>query len=61
MYLANFFKTVPITLYELGMSIALSSIVFWAVEIEKWIKQMKKSKTIYLLRNIITNTERQEN
>jgi Ca2+-transporting ATPase len=33
------FKTKPLTLYELGITIAVSSIVFWAVEIEKWIKR----------------------
>ncbi|RKS95782.1 Ca2+-transporting ATPase [Flavobacterium limicola] len=36
------FKTQPLTLYELLLTLALSSIVFWAVEIEKWIKNRKK-------------------
>ncbi len=36
------FKTQPLTLYELLLTFAVSSIVFWAVEIEKWIKNRKK-------------------
>jgi Ca2+-transporting ATPase len=32
------FKTQPLSLYELGLTLAISSIVFWAGEIEKWIK-----------------------
>lgn len=39
--LNNVFKTEPLTLYELAISVAVSSIVFWAVELEKWIKRMK--------------------
>lgn len=35
------FRTEPLTLYELGITLAVSSIVFWAVEIEKWIKRNK--------------------
>jgi Ca2+-transporting ATPase len=37
------FRTEPLTLYELGITLAVSSIVFWAVEIEKWIKRNKIS------------------
>ncbi|MFV8370619.1 cation-translocating P-type ATPase [Flavobacterium sp. LB2R40] len=33
------FKTQPLTLYELLLTLAVSSIVFWAGEIEKWIKK----------------------
>jgi Ca2+-transporting ATPase len=36
------FKTQPLTLYELLLTLAVSSIVFWAVEIEKWIKTFIK-------------------
>jgi Ca2+-transporting ATPase len=36
------FRTQPLNIYELTMTIILSSIVFWAVEIEKWIKNLKK-------------------
>jgi Ca2+-transporting ATPase len=38
------FRTEPLTIYELAVTLAVSSIVFWAVEIEKWIKRMKKEK-----------------
>ncbi|MNE84763.1 Calcium-transporting ATPase 1 [compost metagenome] len=36
------FRTQPLNLFELTMTILLSSIVFWAVELEKWIKNLKK-------------------
>ncbi|MBK8845883.1 MAG: cation-translocating P-type ATPase [Bacteroidetes bacterium] len=36
------FRTQPLTIDELGITILVSSIVFWAVEIEKWIKRTKK-------------------
>ncbi|OFY84089.1 MAG: calcium-translocating P-type ATPase, PMCA-type [Bacteroidetes bacterium RIFCSPLOWO2_12_FULL_35_15] len=41
------FKTYPLTIYELGVTILVSSIVFWAVEIEKKLKTrmfLKKEK-----------------
>ena len=38
----DIFKTQPLTLYELGISILVSTIIFWAVEIEKWIKRNRK-------------------
>jgi Ca2+-transporting ATPase len=39
------FKTHPLTLIELGVTLVVSSIVFWAVEIEKMIKNIRaKSK-----------------
>lgn len=38
----DIFKTEPLTLYELLLTLAVSSIVFWAVEIEKWIKNRKR-------------------
>ncbi|HSN49138.1 MAG TPA: cation transporting ATPase C-terminal domain-containing protein, partial [Flavobacterium sp.] len=31
------FKTQPLSLYELGITLIVSTVVFWAVEIEKWI------------------------
>lgn len=34
------FKTHPLTIYELGLTVLLSSIVFWAVEMEKWITRL---------------------
>ena len=36
----NVFKTLPLTFNEIAITIAISSIVFWAVEIEKWIKRL---------------------
>ncbi len=38
----DIFKTQPLTLAELGITLAASSIVFWVVELEKWIKRIKK-------------------
>ena len=35
------FRTEPLTLNELALTIALSSVVFFAVEIEKWRKRKK--------------------
>ncbi len=35
------FKTQPLTIYELVITLLASSIVFWAVEIEKWIFRLK--------------------
>ncbi|TDD75506.1 cation-translocating P-type ATPase [Flavobacterium caseinilyticum] len=38
----DIFKTEPLSLNELLLTLAVSSIVFWAVEIEKWIKNRKR-------------------
>jgi Ca2+-transporting ATPase len=35
------FKTQPLSFYELAITLAVSSIVFWAVEIEKWVFRLK--------------------
>jgi Ca2+-transporting ATPase len=35
----DIFRTQPLTFYELSITLAVSVIVFWAVEIEKWIKR----------------------
>jgi len=43
-FLNDVFKTQPLTLLELAITIAVSSIVFWAVEIEKRMKRFRMSK-----------------
>lgn len=42
------FKSQPLTTYEFTIIIAVSSIVFWAVETEKWILRINK-KTIIII------------
>lgn len=37
------FKTQALTGFELAITIITSAVVFWAVEIEKWIKRVKKN------------------
>lgn len=38
------FRTQPLTFSELAITLAVSAIVFWAVEMEKWIKRIKNEK-----------------
>ena len=33
----DLFQTQPLTWQELGITVAVSSVVFWAVEIQKWV------------------------
>ncbi|MBK7884602.1 MAG: calcium-translocating P-type ATPase, PMCA-type [Chitinophagaceae bacterium] len=40
----DIFRTEPLTFYELVITLAVSAIVFWAVEIEKWIKRIRNQK-----------------
>jgi Ca2+-transporting ATPase len=35
------FKTQPLSIYELGITLAVSTVVFWAVELEKWIFRLR--------------------
>jgi len=41
-FLQDVFRTKALSLQELLLCLGLSSIVFWAVEIEKWVKRRKK-------------------
>jgi Ca2+-transporting ATPase len=43
-FMNTLFKTHPLSLEELGICIALSMIVFHAVEVEKWIKQLRAER-----------------
>lgn len=43
-FLQDIFRTEALTIMELLICIGLSSIVFWAVEAEKWIKRIKLKK-----------------
>lgn len=45
-FLQDIFRTQALTMIELLICIALSSIVFWAVEIEKWTKRQKLSSVL---------------
>ncbi len=43
-FLQNVFKTVALPLHDLGIALALSTLVFIAVEIEKWIRRLMASQ-----------------
>jgi Ca2+-transporting ATPase len=43
-YFNDIFRTEPLTLFELAITLVVSAIVFWAVEIEKWIKRKRNYK-----------------
>jgi Ca2+-transporting ATPase len=45
-YLQEIFRTQSLSFTELILCIGLSSIVFWAVEIEKWVKRIKNKVTL---------------
>jgi P-type Ca2+ transporter type 2C len=36
-FLQGFFNTVPLSALDLAIGLAISSIVFWVVELEKWL------------------------
>ena len=38
-FLQGFFSTVPLSASDLAIGLALSSVVFWAVELEKWLRR----------------------
>jgi Ca2+-transporting ATPase len=39
-FLQELFKTVPLTAGELALCLVLSTVVFWAIELEKWILRL---------------------
>jgi Ca2+-transporting ATPase len=39
------FRTAPLSLVELAITIVVSSVVFWAVELEKWLKRKRKNSS----------------
>jgi Ca2+-transporting ATPase len=44
LFLNPIFKTEPLTIDELVLSLAASCIVFFAVEVEKWWKRSRKER-----------------
>ena len=40
-FLQGFFSTLTLSVGDLALSIALSSLVFWAVELEKWLMRSR--------------------
>jgi P-type Ca2+ transporter type 2C len=47
-FLNLIFKTTPLTFGELMITLVLSTTVFWAVEVEKWVKRKKLTSKKYL-------------
>jgi len=45
-FLQDIFSTQALSIQELLLCIGLSSIVFWAVEIEKWFKRIRNKSRI---------------
>jgi Ca2+-transporting ATPase len=42
-FMQQLFNTEPLSAFELGVCIVLSTVVFWATEIEKWTRRWRKS------------------
>jgi Ca2+-transporting ATPase len=38
-FLQPVFKTAPLSLWELSACLGMSTVVFWAVEVEKWVRR----------------------
>ncbi len=45
-FLQGIFHTSALSLFELAVCFGFSSIVFWSVEIEKWIKRIRKKRSV---------------
>jgi Ca2+-transporting ATPase len=43
-FLQSLFKTGPLTASELLLCLVLSTVVFWAIEIEKWVMRLRRRK-----------------
>jgi Ca2+-transporting ATPase len=44
-FLQNIFYTQSLSVQELALSLALSSLVFWLIELEKWLARRKEAQT----------------
>jgi len=42
-FMQNIFYTQPLSVQDLGISLALSSLVFWMIELEKWLIRRKEA------------------
>ena len=47
-FLQKAFQTEPLSAQELGVSLLMSTVVFWAVEFEKWIRRRRSAKKILI-------------
>jgi Ca2+-transporting ATPase len=43
-FMQKIFKTEALSLRDLAIALALSTVVFWAVEVEKWVKRRQDVK-----------------
>lgn len=54
-FLNPVFHTIPLTLDQLGLCLLLSTIVFVAIEIEKWIRRRLEFPTLIISSFILKN------
>jgi len=43
-FLQSLFKTIPLSPFELVLSLLVSTLVFWAIELEKWILRIRSNQ-----------------
>ncbi|MCX6049108.1 MAG: cation-translocating P-type ATPase [Chloroflexi bacterium] len=43
-WLQSIFKTVPLSAQELGMSLLFCTLIFWSVELQKWVRRSRASR-----------------